>query len=159
MLALQEALERAVDAARGLLERAQATAEEAEGGEVSKHATTALLSWPVCTMPNNNYPNWLRYLSDDRNSDVFLCKDYDRITLYMVCISPGTPLSNCKLYFEVVYSYALGYLWNWLHTGNVTMSLKAVIYVQEITHNLKQFARQAVRCGVCSTLHARGVPR
>lgn len=34
MLALQEALERTVDAAKGLLERAEAAAAEAEGGEV-----------------------------------------------------------------------------------------------------------------------------
>lgn len=50
MLALQEALERAVDAARGLLERAQAAAAEAEGGEVSEHASTQklLCRGPVC---------------------------------------------------------------------------------------------------------------
>lgn len=35
MLALQEVLERTVDATRGLLERAEAAAAEAEGGEVS----------------------------------------------------------------------------------------------------------------------------
>ena len=34
MLALQEALERTVDAAKGLLERAEVAAAEAEGGEV-----------------------------------------------------------------------------------------------------------------------------
>ena len=38
MLALQEALERTVDAARGLLERAEVAAAEAEDGEVSAHS-------------------------------------------------------------------------------------------------------------------------
>lgn len=40
MLALQEALERTVDAARGLLERAEVAAAEAEEGEVSSNAST-----------------------------------------------------------------------------------------------------------------------
>ena len=38
MLALQEALERTVDAAKGLLERAEAAAASAEGGEVGLNA-------------------------------------------------------------------------------------------------------------------------
>lgn len=37
ILALQEVLERTVDAARGLLERAEVSAAEAEEGEVSSH--------------------------------------------------------------------------------------------------------------------------
>ena len=38
MLVLQEALERTVDAAKGLLERVEAAATEAEGGEVGTNA-------------------------------------------------------------------------------------------------------------------------
>lgn len=50
MVALQEALECIVDAARGLLERAEAAAAEAEGGEVSER-TAVGLPCRVCITP------------------------------------------------------------------------------------------------------------
>lgn len=47
LLALQEALERTVDAARGLLERAEVAAAEAEDGEVGG-PTRTMCSFACC---------------------------------------------------------------------------------------------------------------